>query len=698
MGLAAFNVTAVDGRGKPLRMPHVYVTRLDPPGPVPSLYEDRAGTIPLGNPFTAMTETGQVQFHVEGGAYKIRVSRTGDVVPFEREFDWVGIGTAAEHDAEAFAGADTGGGGFDTRAEAIAATISATLNVIFVAGYTAAGDLGMSFYKRAASEPSHAAKFQSADGAWWEIVGHTVRPEHFGDIDYGFSDAATPIQNASTYVFDAGGGEVTFGAKTYLFASNITIRRGVRWQGQGFDATVLQKSGAVSIIAGGQASSTHYVEIHDMLLSGDAAAGQSAILIFDRAQQCKVEDCYFSNPGANGRMVQFATDTNDALGDATTITFERCRIFLGATSGTQGFYIFGGGAHTLIDTDVSGTVGAAQAAILFDNDQNYDTLAVRGGLTGDCDWGILWVGSGNISNIFLSGDTYIDRCSRGALSFQPTGTASISHVVAPGAYFSGVGATSTSTDEAVIDINIGAGCALSGLDLAGAFIKDGKVQGVRVRGAGTIENIALPGLQIADCARLATNTYDAVSVEVAVPGFTAGNMTIWNDSSTYRYGLNVNSAGDNALVSNDNNIRNCATAAINGNYIGKVIEATVLQGAAVAVVTATPKDITSLVLPVGEWDVYGSFGSNPAGTTTTSLWIGWIGTATNTLPADQLADGAYVQQQMALAAGVRVVMPVGRRRITVAPGATQNVYLGTQLNFAVSTNAAYGKLCARRVA
>ena len=583
---------------------------------------------------------------------------------------------------------------FNTRTEAAAATIPAGVDVIYVGGYSTAGDLGASFYKRAASEPSHAAKFQSADGAWWEITGEVVRPEMFGAVGDGVANDATAIQNACTYVFDAGGGVVTFGAATYLFSANITVRRGVVLQGQGFDATVLQKSGAVSIIVGGQATTSFYVEIHDILFSGDAAAGQSAILLFDRVQQCKVEDCYFTNPGASGRLVQFATDTNDALGDATTITFERCRVFLGATSGTQGFYIFGGGAHTFIDTDVSGTVGAAQAAILFDNDQAYDTLAVRGGLTGDCDWGILWVGSGNISNIFLSGGAYLDRCSRGALSFQPTGTASIAHIVATGAYFSGVGATATSSDEAIIDINVGAGCALSGLDLTGALIKDGKTQGVRIRGAGTIEGVNLVGMQVIDCGRLTANTYDAIITEVAVAGLVIANNAIWNDTTTYRYGINVNTAATHVKVA-DNSIQNAATAEINGSYIGQLVESTVLEGSAVALTNGTDANVTTVSLPPGDWNVWATVGTSPGAGTTTSLYIGWISTTSATLPTFP-NGGAYAQSAAAMSASQRVVFPVGERRISVS--ATTTVYLSTRCNFATSTLGAFGYLGARRVA
>lgn len=54
------------------------------------------------------------------------------------------------------------------------------INAVRVNGYSAAGDGGGALYKRAVSEPVHAGKFQSADGAWWEITSEWLKPEQFG--------------------------------------------------------------------------------------------------------------------------------------------------------------------------------------------------------------------------------------------------------------------------------------------------------------------------------------------------------------------------------------------------------------------------------------------------------------------------------------------------------------------------------------
>lgn len=84
-------------------------------------------------------------------------------------------------------------GTFATLALAVAATIPVALNTVVLRGYTTAGDGGGALYKRSASEPSHAGKFQSADGAWWEMV-----PEGNADIRaFGASASASASANVT---------------------------------------------------------------------------------------------------------------------------------------------------------------------------------------------------------------------------------------------------------------------------------------------------------------------------------------------------------------------------------------------------------------------------------------------------------------------------------------------------------------------
>lgn len=58
---------------------------------------------------------------------------------------------------------------FNTRAEAQAAAIPASVNIVLLAGYSTIADAPTVPYVRVASEPSHKGKFQSADLSWWRL-------------------------------------------------------------------------------------------------------------------------------------------------------------------------------------------------------------------------------------------------------------------------------------------------------------------------------------------------------------------------------------------------------------------------------------------------------------------------------------------------------------------------------------------------
>lgn len=68
----------------------------------------------------------------------------------------------------------------DTRTTAIAESFPGNVQFVETSGYSSVGDGGGSLYKRVSSEPSHAGKFQSADGAWWELSGPHYTVEMFG--------------------------------------------------------------------------------------------------------------------------------------------------------------------------------------------------------------------------------------------------------------------------------------------------------------------------------------------------------------------------------------------------------------------------------------------------------------------------------------------------------------------------------------
>lgn len=133
----------------------------------------------------------------------------------------------------------------------------------------------------------------------------------------------------------------------------------------------------------------------------------------------------------------------------------------------------------------------------------------------------------------------------------------------------------------------------------------------------------------------------------------------------------------------------------NAGSVGEFISSTVLVGSAVALTTATPTNVTSILLTAGDWDVWGSVWFNPAGTTQSTTNIGWISSTSATLPTPP-NNGAEHAVTSAITVGAGTYgFPVGMARFSLS--GTTTIFLSAYSSFSVSTNAAYGFIGARRV-
>jgi hypothetical protein len=127
-------------------------------------------------------------------------------------------------------------------------------------------------------------------------------------------------------------------------------------------------------------------------------------------------------------------------------------------------------------------------------------------------------------------------------------------------------------------------------------------------------------------------------------------------------------------------------AAATDGMIGEVITA---NAATVAMVNATAKTITSISLTSGDWDVHGSFNSNPAATTTQSYVRASISTTDNT------HDFSFITQHiLAIAANSAWYIPTPYRRVSIA--STTTIYLVGEAGFATSTLTGAATITARR--
>jgi hypothetical protein len=71
---------------------------------------------------------------------------------------------------------------FPTISDAAAAMIPVSTTTVETLGYTTTADGGGALYKKAAGEPTHDGKFQSADGEWWELSERMLDPRMFGAV------------------------------------------------------------------------------------------------------------------------------------------------------------------------------------------------------------------------------------------------------------------------------------------------------------------------------------------------------------------------------------------------------------------------------------------------------------------------------------------------------------------------------------
>lgn len=124
-------------------------------------------------------------------------------------------------------------------------------------------------------------------------------------------------------------------------------------------------------------------------------------------------------------------------------------------------------------------------------------------------------------------------------------------------------------------------------------------------------------------------------------------------------------------------------------YLGEFIESVIASGSAVSIPSSnTPVDIASIPLGAGDWDLYGNFGSNISGGTTTKL-TAWISATSATQPDASQSSSVALS---AIITGEGFCVPYQRISLS-SPG---TVYLSASATFTLSTVSGYGKISARR--
>jgi hypothetical protein len=170
---------------------------------------------------------------------------------------------------------------------------------------------------------------------------------------------------------------------------------------------------------------------------------------------------------------------------------------------------------------------------------------------------------------------------------------------------------------------------------------------------------------------------DVVASLASAPTVT-GKMTAASFSPSTTSGVIGTTTNDNAAAGS----------------VGEYISSTVGNGAGVSVTNSTNKDITSISLTAGDWDVWGTIGYNPTSNPVASLLSGWINTTSASAPGAP-NGGAFFQDGVINQTNPEGLYPVGLMRLSLS--ATTTVYLTTYNSFTVGTLKAYEFIGARRV-
>ena len=131
-------------------------------------------------------------------------------------------------------------------------------------------------------------------------------------------------------------------------------------------------------------------------------------------------------------------------------------------------------------------------------------------------------------------------------------------------------------------------------------------------------------------------------------------------------------------------------------YIGEIISASVLIGAAISLTLDSPANITSISLTAGDWDVSGAIWFTGGATTTVTYLVGAVSATSATLPTR--GDSNYTSNPhggATLFNNAAAGYMIGPYRVSLA--STTTYYLVTQAGFATSTCSGFGIIRARRV-
>lgn len=167
---------------------------------------------------------------------------------------------------------------------------------------------------------------------------------------------------------------------------------------------------------------------------------------------------------------------------------------------------------------------------------------------------------------------------------------------------------------------------------------------------------------------------------------TTGQPVIAAAGSDAIIALTINGKGGGGLFLKGTAIADSAPA----GYVGEFISSSIVIASAVSMSSGIAKDITSISLTAGDWDVWGNVVLTSSGTAN-QIQIGWISTTSATTPDSSLYSGFNLTSNTNAATYINCL----QKRINVS--GTTTVYLSGYATFGSGTTTGCGNIYARRV-
>lgn len=215
----------------------------------------------------------------------------------------------------------------------------------------------------------------------------------------------------------------------------------------------------------------------------------------------------------------------------------------------------------------------------------------------------------------------------------------------------------------------------------------------------TATGAAVSGLSIVNSAGLLTDGS-------GVPGWVAytgtGAPVLATSPALVTPTLGVATATSLAFSPTTNGIVGTTAGTVaSASYVGEVVSSVVLVGSAVSLVNNIPKNVTSISLTAGDWDVWGDVLFIAGAATSVVILYSAVSQTSNTLPtAGPISESLYTI--VVPTAGVSWVgAATGMPSAPLTPAiinvsSTTTIYLVAMATFSVSTLGAYGRIIARR--